>query len=570
MPPYSRRQPEVRRAARDGGGDPPRAAATHRPRAGTAVVRAADSRCSSAGRRSPASPCCWRSRRTTCGGSPRSGWPCSPWPATAGGCGPAPRSASCAGAVYFGIMLNWTGTAGRADAVAAAVRRAGGVPGAARRGRARGCRRCWSAGRRCGRPVDRRRCGSAQEALRDRTPFGGFPWARLAFSQGDSPLLGLAALGGAPLVTFAIGGGRRAAGAAVVAVTGRRPRARRPAAARPPARGRRGAALVGAAAAVVVAGLAVPLREPGGPRGDGRDRAGQRAPARAGVQRPAPRGARQPRRRHAATSPPTWPPAGRRRPDLVVWPENSSDIDPLRNPDAAARISAAADAIGVPILVGARAAATRQRQRPQRRAGLAARHAGRASATSSGTRCRSPSTCRSGRWPALVTDKVDLVRSDFVAGDRPGVLHARPGPDRRRDLLRGRLRRRRARHRDRPARSCSPCRPTTPRSTRRGPPAAGHGAAAGGRARPARADGLHRWRVRVRRRADGRVYGATSFFTRRRRRPRATSRRRPYPCNEARRRAGVPAGRSRALGGAGGRRRADPATPRRRPTKEDM
>jgi apolipoprotein N-acyltransferase len=31
----------------------------------------------------------------------------------------------------------------------------------------------------------------------------GFPWARLAFSQGDSPVLGLAALGGAPLVTFA-------------------------------------------------------------------------------------------------------------------------------------------------------------------------------------------------------------------------------------------------------------------------------------------------------------------------------------------------------------------------------
>ena len=28
-----------------------------------------------------------------------------------------------------------------------------------------------------------------QEALRDRTPFGGFPWGRLAFSQGDSPLL---------------------------------------------------------------------------------------------------------------------------------------------------------------------------------------------------------------------------------------------------------------------------------------------------------------------------------------------------------------------------------------------
>ena len=31
------------------------------------------------------------------------------------------------------------------------------------------------------------------EAVRDRGPFGGFPWGRLAFSQADSPLLRLAA-----------------------------------------------------------------------------------------------------------------------------------------------------------------------------------------------------------------------------------------------------------------------------------------------------------------------------------------------------------------------------------------
>jgi apolipoprotein N-acyltransferase len=40
------------------------------------------------------------------------------------------------------------------------------------------------------------------------------------------------------------------------------------------------------------------------------------------------------------------------RPDLVIWPENSSDIDPLRNPDAAAQIDRAARAVGVPVLVG--------------------------------------------------------------------------------------------------------------------------------------------------------------------------------------------------------------------------
>jgi apolipoprotein N-acyltransferase len=43
----------------------------------------------------------------------------------------------------------------------------------------------------------------------------------------------------------------------------------------------------------------------------------------------------------------------RPRPDLVIWPENSSDIDPLRNADAAAQIDRATRAIQAPILVGA-------------------------------------------------------------------------------------------------------------------------------------------------------------------------------------------------------------------------
>ncbi|HTY27816.1 MAG TPA: apolipoprotein N-acyltransferase [Mycobacterium sp.] len=40
------------------------------------------------------------------------------------------------------------------------------------------------------------------------------------------------------------------------------------------------------------------------------------------------------------------------QPQFVVWPENSSDIDPLTNPDAAQQITVAAQAIGAPILVG--------------------------------------------------------------------------------------------------------------------------------------------------------------------------------------------------------------------------
>ena len=40
-------------------------------------------------------------------------------------------------------------------------------------------------------------------------------------------------------------------------------------------------------------------------------------------------------------------------PDLVLWPENASDIDPFEDASAAAAITAATRAVGVPVLVGA-------------------------------------------------------------------------------------------------------------------------------------------------------------------------------------------------------------------------
>ncbi len=41
------------------------------------------------------------------------------------------------------------------------------------------------------------------ETIRSHFPFDGFPWGRLAFTQPGGPLLALASIGGAPLVTFA-------------------------------------------------------------------------------------------------------------------------------------------------------------------------------------------------------------------------------------------------------------------------------------------------------------------------------------------------------------------------------
>jgi apolipoprotein N-acyltransferase len=41
------------------------------------------------------------------------------------------------------------------------------------------------------------------------------------------------------------------------------------------------------------------------------------------------------------------------QPDLVIWPENASDLDPYADPDARTLIQRGVDAIGAPVLVGA-------------------------------------------------------------------------------------------------------------------------------------------------------------------------------------------------------------------------
>jgi apolipoprotein N-acyltransferase len=206
-----------------------------------------------------------------------------------------------------------------------------------------------------------------QEALRSRTPFGGFPWGRLAFSQADSPLLPLAAVGGAPLVTFATAlaggllaaalwrlgsasgaywrqvGGLRGGWRQVGRLRGGGPQLRRLAPA---------AALLVAAGLVMLAGLAVPLPAPAGPPVTVAIVQGN--VPRLGLDFNAQRRAVLDNHVEATLALAGDAAAGRvAAPDLVIWPENSSDIDPVANPDAAAVISQAADAVGAPILVGA-------------------------------------------------------------------------------------------------------------------------------------------------------------------------------------------------------------------------
>ncbi|GAA4467920.1 apolipoprotein N-acyltransferase [Phytohabitans houttuyneae] len=186
----------------------------------------------------------------------------------------------------------------------------------------------------------------AQEALRDRAPYGGFPWGRLAFSQDDSPLVRLAAVGGAPLVTFGVA---LAGGLLVTAAW--RPwnlwRVRL-------ARGRlvlSAAALTAAAVAVTAAGLLVPTATPSGPPVTVAVVQGN--VPRMGLDFNAQRRAVLENHVTATIALAGRVAAGQQpRPDLVVWPENASDVDPLRDATAAARISDAAAAIGAPILVG--------------------------------------------------------------------------------------------------------------------------------------------------------------------------------------------------------------------------
>jgi apolipoprotein N-acyltransferase len=187
----------------------------------------------------------------------------------------------------------------------------------------------------------------AAESLIARVPFDGFPWGRVAFGQPTGVFLPVAAIGGAPLLTAAV----------VLTGFGAGELARR-AALRWTAVGQSRTALAVPAllaVAPVIAGLAaIPLVQTAATNGEIVVALIQGNVPRAGLDFNAQR--RAVLDNHAARTEQLVADvaAGRQsRPALVIWPENSSDIDPLRNSDARAVINRAARAIGVPILVGA-------------------------------------------------------------------------------------------------------------------------------------------------------------------------------------------------------------------------
>jgi len=212
----------------------------------------------------------------------------------------------------------------------------------------------------------------AQEALRDRFPWGGFPWGRLAMSQASAPTAGWATVGGLPVLTFllALSGACLAYLAITIRTADARPLRSAANQAASQARGRKVLASVGT---LVLAALAAPLVLVGnlalvwvpGP--------GPSAVV-ATIQGNVPHSRNLPDQLRATTVTANHAAATaalasavraghRPAPDVVIWPENSTDIDPSKSLQTYDTISLALAAIDRPVLVGAVLAS------PQRNAG---------------------------------------------------------------------------------------------------------------------------------------------------------------------------------------------------------
>lgn len=187
----------------------------------------------------------------------------------------------------------------------------------------------------------------AGEAARARTPFGGFPWGKIAFGQADGLFLPLAAVGGTPVLSFAV----------VLCGLGLHETVRQAAAHRRTGTVRSGtaaAALLALVLPLVGALCARPLVDDAAEDGTATVAAIQGNVPRLGLDFNAQRRAVLDNHAQRTEQLADDVAAGKApKPDFVLWPENSSDLDPYRNADARLVIDDAVRAIGVPTVVGA-------------------------------------------------------------------------------------------------------------------------------------------------------------------------------------------------------------------------
>lgn len=193
------------------------------------------------------------------------------------------------------------------------------------------------AGRSRGWPLVSAGTWVAVEYAASRAPFGGFGWLRLGYAMVDSPLAGLLPLTGVAGVTFAA-----SVAANVLVWAADRPSLRRLA-------GTVGVALVLSAGTTF--GASIPPAPAEGTVSVGWAQGGAPGGGVYGLGPPRTITTNQAR---ATLDLAADVAAGRqRRPDFVVWPENSTDLDPAHDLATGELVSTALAAVGRPILVGA-------------------------------------------------------------------------------------------------------------------------------------------------------------------------------------------------------------------------
>lgn len=181
---------------------------------------------------------------------------------------------------------------------------------------------------------------TAGEAVRGRVPFGGFPWGRVGFGQPEGAFAAVASLAGVPVLGFVV----VLSGFALLELVRTTVRNAGP----------MPIALTVALVPAVVAAAAPLATTHARPVGEIVVAAIQGNVPRAGLDFNAQRRVVLENHVQRTEQLAADVAAGRvERPDLVFWPENSADVDPLRHPDARAAVDRATRSVGVPVLVGA-------------------------------------------------------------------------------------------------------------------------------------------------------------------------------------------------------------------------
>ena len=240
------------------------------------------------------------------------------------------------------------------------------------------------------------------DTLRSHVPFGGFPWGRLAFSQAGSPLGRWAWLAGAPWVSWCVAlvGALLASGFTLYRPHG----------------WRWSGALLVAAVGVTTLPLVWPL-------GEGLPVGVVSVGAVQGNVTVSDQGLFAHQREvlnNHVTGTLELAALGADL-DLVIWPENATDIDPQKDEAAAQAIEQAASAVGAPILLGAMEYTG---------------HAHRYNLAMLWTPGQGVTAKYAKRHPApfgeympgrgffrLFTSKVDLVGTDMLAGQHVGLIN---------------------------------------------------------------------------------------------------------------------------------------------------